>query len=226
MLKLSKNKKIANSRWEAKIKKERNQILNTEKANVLKAMICGFLAGDGSVQVRKEKSFYHYQLDFFPDDKLMMEKYINAIKKVYRKTPSIRLRDNVFHVRKTSKTIVTDLLKLACFDTQTWSIPDKILNNKETKAAWLNAFFSAEAYVNKNSIRIQIVNKKGINDISKLLDYFEIKHRTYEYLPKKENYSKVYILTITQKNERRKFYKKIGFWHEKKNTVLRATLNL
>ena len=211
MLELPKNKKSIQSHWDVKIAKERSKILDTDEAKILKAMICGFLAGDGSVQVRKEKSFYHYQLDFFPDDKLMMKKYIGAIKKVYGKIPSIRVRDNVFHVRKTSKTVVTDLIKLANFETSSWTIPHSLLISQKVKAAWLNAFFSAEAYVNQRSIKVQTINKNGMIEVSNLLNDFQIKHKTYEYQPKKENHSRVYIIFINPKSEREKYYKKIGF---------------
>ncbi|MEK6968881.1 MAG: LAGLIDADG family homing endonuclease [Nanoarchaeota archaeon] len=222
MLDSFKNKKIAESRWDAKIKEEKSKILNTDEATILKAILCGFLAGDGSVQVRKEKSCYHYQLDFFPDDELMMDIYIKAIKKVYQKEPSVRIRDNVFHVRKTSKTIVTDLLELTRFETKLWSIPKFVLDCKKTKVAWLKAFFSAEAYVNKKSIKIQTVNKTGMGEISKLLDEFQIKHRTYEYQPKKKNHSRVYIIFIGPKSERKKYYEEIGFYHSKKNKILKT----
>ena len=141
MSELSKNKKIAIKRWENKINEERARILDTDEARILKAMICGFLAGDGSVQVRKEKTYYCYQLDFFPDDKLMMKKYIGAITRVYLKTPTIKKHKNYFAVRKTSKLIVTDLLELAKFKTKTWNLPYSLLTCQEAKASWLRAFF-------------------------------------------------------------------------------------
>lgn len=223
---LSRNKKVALARWNTKITNERSKILQTNEGRILKAMICGFLAGDGSVQMRKEKSFYHYQLDFFPDDKLMMKKYIYAINKVYKKNPCIKIKNKFFCVRKTSKTIVTDLLKIAKFDTKNWSLPHSLLTCNKSKAAWLNAFFSAEAYVNSKVIRVQTVNKNGMNKISELLEYFQIKHKRYEYQPKKDNHSKVHIISINQKSERKKYYEEIGFWHEKKTMALKAALNL
>ena len=86
MINLSKkNKEIADSRWKVKIGKEKNNILDNDEARILKSMLCGFLAGDGSVQVRKEKTFFHYQLDFYPDDNLMKDVYVEALEKVYRK---------------------------------------------------------------------------------------------------------------------------------------------
>ena len=47
------NKKVAISRWERKHSEEESMIKNDEETLILKASICGFLAGDGSVQKRK-----------------------------------------------------------------------------------------------------------------------------------------------------------------------------
>ncbi len=107
------------------------------KSPYLKAAICGFLAGDGSVQVRKEKNFYHYQLDFFPDDEEMLKTYMDAIKYIYNKVPSIRRRDNVFIVRITSKVIVQDILRDASFGIKTWSLPNNLFG-RNTPTLWVD----------------------------------------------------------------------------------------
>lgn len=205
---------------------EKSKILQTDEARILKAMLCGFLAGDGSVQVRKEKTFFHYQLDFYPDDELMMDVYVDAIIKVYGKSPSIRKKEKFYWVRKTSKTIVTDLLQFASFDTKGWSIPNSLLTCFESKAAWLNAFFSAEAYVGPNHIKVQTVNKVGMSQVSRLLNEFEIDHNTYEHQPKNKNHSRVYIIRISSRTARERYYRLIGFWHNKKINTLKSTLNL
>ena len=227
MLDLSKrNKKIADSRWKSKIAKEKAAMIQNEETRILKAMLCGFLAGDGSVQVRREKSYNHYQLDFFPDDELMKDVYIGALNKVYLKNPSTKKLKNYFAVRKTSKLIVTDLLKLAKFDTHNWNLPNSILTCQESKINWLRAFFSAEAYVGKKTIRVQTVNENGMKNISNLLSEFQINHCNYKYQPKQETYSKVHIISINQKSARERYYKIIGFYHKKKTETLKATLNL
>jgi 6-phosphogluconate dehydrogenase len=115
------NKKVAISRWEKKHAKEKSMIRNDVQALLLKASICGFLAGDGSVQKRKEKNNFHYQLDFFPDNCLTRDTYIKQIKAVYKKAPSVRKKNNFYAVRLASKIVVEDITEIASFGVKKWS---------------------------------------------------------------------------------------------------------
>jgi hypothetical protein len=197
-----------------------------ENSMLLRSALCGFLAGDGSVQVRKVKTYYHYQLDFFPDDKFMMKTYYDYMKIIYNRVPSTRIRDNVYHVRITSRAIVEDLLEHSQFGIKEWSMPEELFSIEGAKEAWLRAFYSAEAYINDNVIRIQTVNKNGMLAISKLLLSLGIENRVYYYQPKKQNWSLVTIVTINKKEARRIFFDKVGFWHSKKTKTLKKSLNL
>ncbi|MEK6900516.1 MAG: LAGLIDADG family homing endonuclease, partial [Nanoarchaeota archaeon] len=190
------NKKIALARWSKKHSEDLKKINTNTEALILKASICGFLAGDGSVQKRKEKQFYHYQLDFFPDDELMMNTYIDQMKTVYAKTPKIKKNNNFYSVRITSKVIVEDLLKEAKFGIKNWTLPENLISLKGGKEAWLRGFFSAEAYVNKRSIKIQTINEKGMLQIVKMLNNLGIETKHYDYQPKKENHSTVHMIFI------------------------------
>ncbi len=192
----------------------------------LRSALCGFLAGDGSVQVRKEKTFYHYQIDFFPDDELMLTTYYGQVKNLYGKEPSVRIRDNVYHVRMTSRAIVEDLLENAQFGIKEWSVPHNLFLVQGAKEAWLRGFFSAEAYVGPRSVKVQTVNKKGMEQISQLLADFKIDHNNYQHQPKNKNWSTVHIITINKIEARKMFLKKIGFWHSKKTKSLKESLNL
>jgi hypothetical protein len=220
------NRKIAISRWNKKHSEEKSKIKNDTETLLLKASICGFLAGDGSVQKRKEKNNLHYQIDFFPDDCLIRDTYIKQIKQSYKKTPSVRKKNNYYAVRITSKVIVEDLFKIAKFGTKKWTAPKTLFSIKGAKENWLKAFFSAEAYVSSKSIKIQTVNKKGILDVAKMLKDIGIHSNYYEYEPKKENHSKVFMLFINKKEDRLKFLNKIGFWHKKKTKILSEALDL
>jgi len=220
------NKKVAISRWKKKHSEERAKIKNNREALLLKASICGFLAGDGSVQKRKEKSFFHYQIDFFPDDPLMRDTYIKQIKKVYEKEPTLKKMNNFYTVRLTSKVVVEDLLALSNFKTKEWRIPKSLVLVEGAVENWLKAFFSAEAYVSLKSIKIQTVNEKGMNDIANALRIIDINTKQYEYSPKKDTHSKVSILFINKKSDRLKFLSKIGFWHQKKTKRLSESLDL
>jgi len=220
------NKKVAMARWKNKHSKERQKIKTDEETLLLKASICGFLAGDGSVQKRKEKSFYHHQIDFFPDDELMKDTYMSQINEVYKKIPSTQKKNKFYNIRLSSKVVVEDLVKLANFGLKNWNLPTSLFCIKGARENWLKAFFSAEAYVNSKSIKIQTVNKKGMQEVSRILKELGITTRNYEYHPKKENHSPVSIIFINKKEDRLKFFNKIGFWHKKKNKILKEALGL
>jgi|SRR3989344_1164773 len=220
------NRKVALSRWR-KISLEENKTLrDDEKTLIMKSALCGFLAGDGSLQIRKEKNFYHYQLDFFPDNETMLKTYLNFIKKVYGKKPSVSFRDNVYVARLSSKFVVLDLLKESKFGIYEWSFPHRLFKNKGAKESWLKAFFSAEGYVGNKVIKIQSVNIKSLKKVLKLLLDFKIKGNYYEYKPKSRNHSKVGMIFINSKESRINYFKLIGFWHSKKENNLRKALDL
>jgi len=220
------NKKVALARWNKVHTRQTEKIPRDSKSLLLKAAICGFLSGDGSVQKRKEKEFYHHQIDFFPDNKLMMETYIKQIKTIYSKVPTIRKNNKFYSVRFTSKVAVEDMSNLAKFGLKRWTLPKILFKIEGAKENWLRAFFSAEAYVGRRCIKIQTVNKKGMKEISKILEDLGIDNNYYEYNPKKASDSLVSILFITKKESRLKFYNLIGFWHSKKTKALKESLGL
>ena len=220
------NKKVAIARWKRINELEKTNIKNDRDTLRLKSTLCGFLAGDGSVKKRGDNGFFHYEIKFFPDDGLMLARYLYALHKVYAKTPSIRVEDNVFNVRLTSRVVYEDLTKYSCFGIHDWSVPNDLFKIKGAKEAWLRAFFSAEAYVGPNHIKLQTVNKKGMLVVSQLLNELGIDHRTYYYVPRKKEHSPVSILMITKKQARNLFLKRIGFWHKKKTNALREALDL
>lgn len=222
----SRNKKVAIARWHKIIEKEKKNIKNNANAICLKAAICGFLAGDGCVKIRKRHSFFHYEIRFYPDDLVMIQKYCYAIKYIYDKVPHVTKLKNLFQVSITFRTILEDLVEVASFGLKTWQPSAKLFLTQNAKAHWLRAFFSAEAYVGKNAIKIQTVNKKGMREVSKLLFDFGINHKRYKYIPKNLNYSPVEILMIFRKDARKLFYERIGFWHRKKTEALKKSLNL
>ncbi|MFC1775190.1 LAGLIDADG family homing endonuclease [Nanoarchaeota archaeon] len=219
------NKKIAINRWNSRHKKELRLFRRDTKARALKAAICGFLAGDGSVQIRREKTFFHFQIDFYPDDLLMRDKYLEAMSYVYNKKPTIFRRKNFDELRLTSKTVVLDLKKYADFGTHNWVLPNKLLTDEEAITCWLKAFFSAEAYVGPKHIKIQTVNKKGMAEVARLLQRIGICHKVYMYRPKVKNHSDVTAIFISKKDSRLHFKNKIGFWHSRKSNKLRDSLD-
>ena len=220
------NRKVAISRWKNLLAKQVSQIPNDKDSLLIKAGICGLLAGDGSVQYRKAGTFYRYQLDFFPDDDIMLKTYCEFMQKIYSSKPAITRKNNYYVVRLFLKFIAQDLLKECKFGIYTWDLPNTLLSIDGAKELWLRGFFSAEGYVNKKYIKTQSVNIKGMQKVSSLLTDLGIPNRTYEYTPKNPNHSKVLMLFILSKEARIQYCKKIGFWHSKKERLLKESLGL
>jgi len=191
-----------------------------------KALLCGFLAGDGSVKKRKEGNNIHYEIGFYPDDELMLKSYCNAIFYLYSKQPLVKKKDNFYSVRISSKTIYEDLIFYGKFDTCDWSIPDAILQNEPMLVNWLKGFYSAEAYVTPKVIRVQTINLEGMKQVSRALHHLNIENKYYEYSPKKANHNRVGIVIISKKSARESFLRHIGFSHSAKTTGLVKALDL
>jgi hypothetical protein len=222
----SRNQSVAIARWNKKLNHEKDKLDYSEEYNLKRATLCGFLSGDGCVTARREGRNTHYEIRFFPDDKLMLDTYCKLLKEVYGKTPSIRIKGKMYYVRITSKTIYHDLTTFANFGIHNWTIPTKLLQIEGAKEAWIKAFFAAEAYVGKNVIKVQTVNSRAMNQLSQMLMQLGIENHYYEYPSKKGHHSSVSIIMITKKEARSKYYSRIGFWHSRKEQSLKKTLNL
>lgn len=218
------NTKVAINRWARVRTKERRAFATDSEAAVMRAALCGFLAGDGSVKKRVTSRHVRYDIRFFPDDQLMLETYLHFFERVYRKKPAVTPMKGYYNVQLSSRTIGEDFFAMATFGLYTWRPP--LLENNEQKIAWLRAFFSAEGYVGIKAVRVQTVNANGMEFVSELLAGFNIHHRCYVYVPKNNNHSSVHIVTILRKNDRLLFADLIGFWHARKTNVLEKTLHL
>ncbi len=111
-------------------------------------------------------------------------------------------------IRIKSKRIWSLLKEMGAGDSYNWSISKEIINaSKEVKRNWIRAFFDDEAYFdNGNRIRVKCVNKKGLQQITRMLDEFIPCH----LLPKKGSYwGKTYCININKKDVP-KFFSKIG----------------
>jgi len=184
------------------------------------------LAGDGSVQIRKEKTGkIHHSLEFFPDDASLIPPFAHALTKLYGVEAKTERHPHHFRLRLYSKIVVCDLLRVAKFGLLDWSVPKALLCDDDAKREWLRAYFDSEAYVCRSYIRVQSVNEPGICGVRKLLSHFGIQSNQYTYTPKKIRWNKVYILIITKKADRLNFLKKIGFNHKKKLTRLLSSLD-
>jgi len=111
-------------------------------------------------------------------------------------------------IRIKSKRIWDLLKKMGAGDSYNWGVGKEIINaSKESKKNWIRAFFDDEAYFdNGNRIRVKCVNKKGLQEVTKILNEFVPCH----LLPKKGSYwGNTYCININKKDVP-KYLSKIG----------------
>ncbi|MBI2507550.1 LAGLIDADG family homing endonuclease [Candidatus Woesearchaeota archaeon] len=107
-----------------------------------------------------------------------------------------------------------------------WFIHKQISSaSKNIKIEWLKAFFDDEAHVSKTKKRIvlNIVNKKGLIQIQKLLDDLNIEsriHGPYKYKQYKSYHLKIYGNSI------RRYFSRIGFNEPNKQKDLSELVTL
>lgn len=218
------NREVALKRWKTVFDKELVQIkARSAKYPDLKARIVGYLMGDGSVTVRKEKEgTIHHSISFFPDDYSMLKSFMHAFKMIYGRTPKIKKFERYYSARVDSKPIVSDLLELGSFHSLEWRVPLVLLSSRRGKIEWLRALFDCEAYVGPRVITVQSVNERGLQQVQSLIGEFGIKSRMYSYVRKQIAWNKNFLLCIGRKEDRIRFLKNIGFSHSRKQRKLQS----
>lgn len=212
------NRKAVICRWkkeEEMYMRHLKGISESNKYKVLKARLMGFLAGDGTVGIRKEnkrKNSTHHDIAFYPDHSSMIGPFIEAFTYLYLKTPLVRKKINHYSVKVSSKFACLDLIKTTEFGLYKWKVPFNFLDTKKSKSEWLKAFFDCEAYVGNNHIRVQSVNKYGLKQVKMLLEELGIESKMYKYERKNKNWNTNHILSINRRMMA-KFLNTVGFNH-------------
>ncbi len=210
------NRKVALKRWR-RILKSRTETIrkNTKDYPHLKARIIAYLMGDGAVCVRKEKNGdQHHSISFYPDDKHMLQAFLEAFKIIYSQQPRIRNHGKYFSVILESKPVTLDLLRHGSFRSLEWRIPD--FKEKKYKKEWLRAFYDCEGYIGPRIIAVQSVNKTGLKQVSDLLVEFGISCKMYSYERQQKTWNMNFLLYITKLEDRRRFLNEVGFNHRRK----------
>jgi len=184
----------------------------------LRAMLLGYLCGDGSVGIRSENKEYrvHGDIRFYPDSYSMVKSFRDAFMRVYGKKPAVRNAGAYYRVTANTLVCARDLLSECEFASLKWNVPEWVVNNDEYSKEWLRAFFDCEAYVGDDRIHLQCVNKAGLLQAKGMLERFGIECREYEYTRKNKNWNINYHLGIFKKESRYNFLKRIGLNHKKK----------
>lgn len=214
------NLKNVISRWKKQHEKELSWIKSHDNTDIFRARICGYLAGDGSVSIRKEiNGKAHNEIRFFPDHESLIRPYLDAFERAYNKTPKILKKKNFYEIRINSKIVVYDLLKLCTFGLTSWTIPN--FDSLKCKIEWLRSMFDSDAYVGKNGVRLKTVNKRGLESVKELLHELNIETSIiYAYSSKNKKWSTNYILDIRKIVSLKKFLQIIGFNHKLKEERL------
>lgn len=212
-------KKGALIRWNKFNKKiiDNLRVKNKPYHLLLKARLCGFLAGDGTVKIRRENkniNRINYEVNFFPDHISLVKPYLQAFEELYCKKPSIKMDGKLYRIRTKCKIAYLDLSKISKFGLYIWEVPFNFLKNGKLKIEWLRAFFDSEGYVGNKEIRVQSVNEKGLHQVKQLLEELGIESKMYKYERKNKNWNTNYILSIMKKDHRKMYLNKIGFNHE------------
>lgn len=114
-------KNIVIFRWNKIHKEEKNSFKLLPEFFFLKARVCGYLAGDGTVMIRKEKTGKkHYYIKFYPDHISLINPFIESFQTIYNKKPKVKKLNKFFEVACYSKPVVEDLLKTSKFGLLKW----------------------------------------------------------------------------------------------------------
>lgn len=222
------NRNVALARWRNVRRKQQehiDSISSQPEYFLMKARLHAFLVGDGCVCVNREKNgSMHHSFSFYPDHESLISLFVEATEYLYCKRPTVRQAINHYRLKVCSQFACEDLLQIGKYGSLDWHVPLELLNTRELKREWLRAFFDCEAYVNQKYLRIESVNKSGIQEVCALLAAFGVHTNFYTYIRKNTNWNVNYILCTGKKESRRRFLKEIGFNHPIKQEKLIASV--
>tara|TARA_Y100000310_G_C20640448_1_gene793608 strand:+ start:719 stop:1345 length:627 start_codon:yes stop_codon:yes gene_type:complete len=197
-----------------------------EKITKSKARLVAHLIGDGCVYNHKGD----YNIKYEVVDKELLDLFFKDLLEVYGLipfrgfTPSGKTQKLIPYVRLRSRRAYDDLMRFATYFSSDWKIKNTIMNSPlYIKREFLRAIFDDEGSVipegKKAIIRLYSINYKGLKQVEKLLNEFEIMCIMRKGFGEKRN---VFALTL---KDICKFRKHIGFKLLRKNRRLDSFLN-
>jgi len=167
---------------------------------------------------RKNTVRNRFHIRYFNNDISLLKQFIKDVHTVFNRRCCLNLKNNYIDVQ--GKWLYDIFKFLGAGKSHEWFISDKILSSSnEVIIEWIKSFFDDEVYVplKRRCIEVGSVNKKGLNQIKKLLfslGIISIIHGPYWY---KGFFS--YRLYIDSKNVR-KYHELVGFTSLKKKRRL------
>ena len=191
------------------------------------ARIHAHVCGDGSVYIRnskrgpselarhKRRNIYRkeWTIEYYNNELDLVKEFINDFKVAFnrnKKTIKNKMRyRGVKHI--------AEKLELIGKNSYSWYIPEFIMNSsKNIMCNWIRAFFDDEAYIfpSRKRILVKSMNKKGLQQIVKLLSKLEISSKVTG-----PNCDNSYYLVVYRKGLLR-YQKNIGFLMQRKSDLL------
>lgn len=133
----------------------------------------------------------------------------------------------MYYVGIASTSLVIEIVKKwGFFRTKTWSIPKEIKSStNEIKYYFLRGLFDGDGSVNKlGHIRIQKINKKGLNEVYNLLKKIGIKSH-FRFCKNTSKGNPIYEINICDLENRKLFLTRIGFEIKRKLNRLKDSID-
>jgi replicative DNA helicase Mcm len=193
-----------------------------DKKNDVLCKILGYHISDGCYELNRGKK---NGIQFWNNDKLLIDDYKNAIESYFEISPPVVKRKNQYAVRVVSKKVVENFLRLGgdlLEKGDIKKIPERMmcLPNENIKYL-LRALYDGDGSVifqQRNGCRISFVsqNRDLVEQVSDLLLRFEIQSSIF-----RDSSSKVWRLNISGQENLSRFLMNISFLSQKKKQRLK-----
>jgi len=160
-----------------------------------------------------------FHVRYCNENTVLLKQFVEDFKNVFNRIAVLIPSKNEIDVQ--AKWLYLLFKDLGVGKSNEWYIPSGIMNSSDAvKSQWLRAFFDDEGYITGNMVYLQIVNKRGIIQIRKLLKDLGIESKLYDpYIPKNRNHQVSYRIGIKNFNVI-KFSKFVNFTHPRKKQQL------
>ena len=206
------------------------KIIHIPKMDTNFAYILGCLCGDASISSKK---FYGRinagSIRLVCKDKDFAIAFKNCLDKLFNDSFfRFEPRRQIYYTGITTTSLIREIVKKwGYFKVKDWKVPEEIKNsNSKIQGSFLRGLFDSDASVDKNYgyIRIQKINKKGLQEVYNLLNLLKInaKWNQVKRLTIKKNH--VYQIYIINLKDRKRYTKMIGFEIQRKKMRLLNSL--
>ncbi|MFH1711335.1 MAG: LAGLIDADG family homing endonuclease [Nanoarchaeota archaeon] len=187
--------------------------------------IHGYVCSDGGIYSWKCKDVHGNKLrirrklrtKFYNKEKLLIDDFIQAIKRAYPHIKSLRYYPKRIEVEVRNNTLSKEILSFGKVWSHNWEFPKNLTDNQ--KKIWIRAFSDSEGTVNNKNydryVALDSVNLNGLKTVSDILSEFGITNKIYWF-----EKSRRARIKVRGKDNLLKFSNLIGFTHPEKQAKL------